>query len=93
MKLSKERVASLATAIVDTLLKEGLITVSSKKESLIGKIESTILDDLQIEDRLNIEIRGMLKGYEREIEKGEVDYQKMFQMVKKQLVRDRNLIL
>ncbi|MFY9268967.1 MAG: DUF507 family protein [Candidatus Manganitrophaceae bacterium] len=93
MKLSKERVASLATAIVDTLLKEGLIAISSKKESLIGKIESTILDDLQIEDRLNIEIREMLKGYEREIEKGEVDYQKMFQMVKKQLVRDRNLIL
>ncbi|MBI3802158.1 MAG: DUF507 family protein [Nitrospirae bacterium] len=27
------------------------------------------------------------------MEKGQVDYQKMFQMIKKQLVKERNLIL
>ena len=57
------------------------------------KIEKIILDDLQVEDRLNAEVKEILKGYEREMEKGEVDYQKMFQMIKKQLVKERDLVL
>jgi len=93
MKLAKERVTSLSKTLVETLLAEGLISSSSKKELLIGKIESAILDDLQVEDRLNAEVREILKGYEKEIEKGNVDYQKMFQMIKKQLIKDRNLIV
>jgi len=93
MKLSKERVASLSKLLVETLLKEGLIASSSKKELLTGKIESVILDDLQVEDRLNAEVREILKGYEKEIEKGNVDYQKMFQMIKKQLIKERNLVV
>jgi len=35
----------------------------------------------------------MLKVYEQQIEQGQVDYQKMFQMVKQKLVRERGLIL
>lgn len=93
MKLAKERVASLSKILVETLLKEGLIASSSKKELLIGKVESVILDDLQVEDRLNAEVREILKGYEKEIDQGNVDYQKMFQMIKKQLIKDRNLVV
>ena len=93
MKLAKERVASLSKILVETLLKEGLIASSSKKELLIGKVESVILDDLQVEDRLNAEVREILKGYEKEIDQGNVDYQKMFQMVKQKLVRERGIIL
>ena len=93
MNLAKERVASLSKILVEALLSEGLIASSSKKELLIGKIESVVLEDLQVEDRLNVEVREILKGYEKEIEKGNVDYQKMFQMIKKQLVKERNLII
>ncbi len=93
MKLAKERVASLSKILVETLLKEALIASSAKKELLVGKIESVILENLQVEDRLNAEVREILKGYEKEIERGEVDYQKMFQMVKKQLIKDRDLVI
>ncbi|MBI3802157.1 MAG: DUF507 family protein [Nitrospirae bacterium] len=63
MKLSKERVASISKVLTETLLKEGLISYSPKKELLVGKIESVILDNLQAEDRLNAEVREMLKSY------------------------------
>lgn len=93
MKLSKERVAAISKVLSESLLKEGLIAYSPKKELLIGKIEAVILENLQLEDRLNAEVRDVLKSYEKEMEKGQVDYQRMFQMIKKQLVKDRNIIL
>jgi len=34
-----------------------------------------------------------MKKYEAEIERGHVDYQKMFTMIKKQLVKEREIIL
>jgi hypothetical protein len=51
------------------------------------------MDELQVEDRLNAEIRNLMKAYESEIEKGHVDYQKMFAIIKSKLVRERGLIL
>lgn len=93
MRLSKERIAALSKALAETLLTEGLISSTSPKEFLISKVESIMVEDLQVEDRLNAEVKEILKGHEREIQKGEVDYQKMFQMIKKQLVKERNLIL
>jgi hypothetical protein len=34
-----------------------------------------------------------MKTYEKEIEQGKVDYQKMFTMIKHKLVRERGIIL
>lgn len=93
MRLSKERVTTLSKRLTETLLKENLISFRSKKELLESRIESILLNDLQVEDRLNAEVKEILKNHEREIDRGEVDYQKMFQMIKKQLAEKRNLVL
>jgi hypothetical protein len=42
---------------------------------------------------LNAEVRQLMKQYDAEIERGGVDYQKMFTMIKNKLVRERGLIL
>jgi uncharacterized protein len=93
MRLSKERLATLSKSLAESLLAEKVITFSQKKELLAAKIESILLDDLQVEDRLNAEVKEILRKYDKEIDKGEVDSQKMFQMIKKQLAKERNLIL
>jgi hypothetical protein len=56
-------------------------------------LDRAITDELMVEDRLNAEIRDLMKQYESEIERGHVDYQKMFTMIKSKLVRERGLIL
>jgi len=93
MRLSKERIATLSKSLAESLLTEKVITYSQKKEFLASKIESVFLEDLQVEDRLNAEVKELLRKYEKEIDQGEVDPQKMFQMIKKQLVKERNLTL
>lgn len=93
MRLTKERLATLSKSLADALLNEKVITFSQKKELLVSRIESILLDDLQVEDRLNAEVKELMRKYEREIDKGEVDPQKMFQMIKRQLAKERNFIL
>ena len=93
MKLKKERVMLLASNIIEGLLKSGLIVASVPAEELVRKIANTITDDLMIEEKLNEEVREILKSHSKQLEKESVNYQRMFQMVKDKLVRERGIIL
>ncbi|OQW62665.1 MAG: hypothetical protein A4S17_01370 [Proteobacteria bacterium HN_bin10] len=93
MKLSKARVAHLSKLLVERLTARGSLALTGPPQALAAVLEQTITDELMVEDRLNAEIRTLMKAYEREIESGQVDYQKMFTMIKSKLVRDRNLVL
>lgn len=93
MRLSKERIHHLATVLVGTLQDEGYLALSGDKSTVTAALEQTITDDLSVEDRLNAEVRELLKSYADQIERGQVDYQKMFTMIKTKLVRDRGLVL
>lgn len=72
---------------------EGHLKLATGKQAVIQELERAIADELQVEDRLNAEIRQLMKAYEAQIERGQVDYQKMFTMIKSKLVKERGLIL
>ena len=93
MKFKKERVAILASNIIEGLLKSGLIVPSIPREELIKKIDNTITGDLMIEEKLNEEVREILKSHSKQLEQESVNYQRMCQMVKDKLVKDRGIIL
>jgi hypothetical protein len=93
VRLSKGRIGQIAQAVAVTLQDRGYIEVAGPQQSLIQALEQAISDELAVEDRLNAEVRELMKGYQAEIERGGVDYQKMFTMIKNKLVRERGLIL
>jgi len=93
MKLSKERVAHMAESVAQRLTQQKLVALSGSHHALVETLGRAITDELSVEDRLNDEVRALMKKYEGEIEKGHVDYQKMFLMVKKQLAKERGVIL
>jgi hypothetical protein len=93
MRMSKERIRFISTAILEKLRSEQLFEVTGSKDKLIDALEKAIEDELSIEDRLNVEVRGMLKQYEAEFDSGRADYQKMFLMVKNKLVKERGIVL
>ncbi|MBM4122094.1 MAG: DUF507 family protein [Nitrospira sp.] len=93
MKLSKERVSHMAASLVARLQGEGYLEVQGPGQKLVEALDQTIMDELLVEDRLNAEIRNLMKAYEADIVKGHVDYQKMFTMIKSKLVRERGLVL
>ena len=64
-----------------------------KPEPVVQQVESAITTELHVEDRLNADVRDMLKQFEREFNEGRADYQKMFSMVKQKLIKERNIVL
>jgi hypothetical protein len=93
MRLSKERVRHIAESLVTRLQQDGHIEVVGDRKALVEGLDHAMTDELSLEDRLNAEVRQLLKAYEKQIEQGQVDYQKMFVMIKQKLVRERGLIL
>lgn len=93
MRLSKERVRHMAESLAGRLQQEGHLDLVGDRKVLVDALDRAMTEELSLEDRLNAEVRQMLKVYEKQIEQGQVDYQKMFQMVKQKLVRERGLIL
>ncbi|WP_447977137.1 DUF507 family protein [Candidatus Nitrospira bockiana] len=92
MKLSKGRVHRLSESLAAGLAEKGHLDVRDRT-GLVQALEAAITEELSVEDRLNAEVRALMKQYDAQIERGGVDYQKMFTMIKSKLVRERGLIL
>ena len=69
------------------------MTIVGDRKSFVEQINHAIFEELSVEDRLNAEVRQLLKAYEQDIERGQVDFQRMFTMVKTKLARERGIIL
>lgn len=93
MRIPKSWVPILAKRIIDNLMANKLIDSTIPAKNLIEETERLIIEELMVEERLNDEVRQLLKKYESEIEKGRLDYRKLFDMTKQKLIKERNIIL
>lgn len=93
MRIPKGWVPVIAREIVEELLKRNLVELQASQEKVTELLTELMFEELMVEDRLNEEVRGMLKKFEPEIEKGRLDYRKLFDLTKQKLVKERNLIL
>ena len=93
MRIPKTWVPLLAKKIIDNILSKNLATTAIPREKLISEAEEILMNELTIEDRLNEEVRELLKTHATEIEKGRLDYRRLFELTKQKLVRERNIVL
>jgi len=83
----------MAKMIIDNLIAREMITPKIPVEKLIAQADAIILEELMLEDRLNNEVRELLKKHENDIERNRMDYRKLFDLTKQKLVKERNLVL
>lgn len=93
MRIPKTWVPHIARRVVEKLVSEGFVQPNVSEEALGGAVEEMILDELMVEDRINEEVREILKQFESEIDKGRLDYRRLFDLTKQKIVRERNIIL
>ena len=93
MRIPKSWVPIIAKKIIDNLIAKELVRPNIPLEKLLEKAESLMMEELMVEDRLNDEVRLLLKKHESEIERGRMDYRALFELTKKKLVKERNLVL
>jgi uncharacterized protein len=92
MSLQKEYVHYLSRRVVDELIKREMIE-SSEVATLREKVLAVMEAELSLEDRINEEVREILKGYADEMRNTGVSYQDMFKVVKNKLVKDKKVVL
>jgi uncharacterized protein len=93
MRIPKTWVPLLAKKIVDNILSKNLVKPIAPQERLLSETEELIMGELSVEDRVNEEVREILKNHASEIEKGRMDYRRLFELTKQKLVKERNLVL
>jgi len=93
VKFSPERVATLAGQLVAKLVSDGLIEPVADRRVLTVSLERVIVDELSVEDRINADAKELMRKYESEIARGQMNEQQLFQMIKKQLVKEKGVVL
>ena len=92
MKLPRSLVDHMAHQIVKGLILEGAIEAQDRAAAA-GAVALAVSEDLMVEDRLNDEVREIMRSYADEMTRRGVQYHDMFKMIKQELVRKRKLIL
>jgi hypothetical protein len=92
MRLNKNQLEHLASAILRNLTKEGKLIVEDRTR-LLEEITNLLFEEFQKEDRLDTEVRELLSKYMEKIRRENIEYQQMFKEVKKKLARDKGIVL
>lgn len=93
MRIPKTWVSLITKKVVDGIISKKLITPRIPIEQLLSNTDEIIMNELMAEDRINDEVREILRKHNSEIERGKVDYRKLFELTKQKIVKERNLIL
>ncbi len=90
MLLSREFVQYLSRQLIKRMTPQ--IVETSSAEAAAEMIGHLIEDELQVEDRLNDEVRDLLSQYSEYMRREGVSYQEMFRRIKNTLISQRKVI-
>jgi hypothetical protein len=92
MGLRKEYVRLLSNKIVEDLVKQEMIEVPESLD-LSEQLFQVMDAEINLEDRINEEVRVLLNQYQDQMRQSGASYQEMFKLIKNKLVRERKLVL
>ena len=92
MQFPREYVAYMAKQVLKRLTTAGLIQFD-QPEYVTEVMTQVMLDEFSVENRLDDEVRKILEEHGNEMKQLGATYEEAFKAIKKQLVRDRKIIL
>jgi hypothetical protein len=92
MRLRTEQIAIIANRIVRGLAKRGFFDVDDADE-IERMVQDVITEELRVEDKLNDEVRELMREHMARIRRADVEYHEMFKVIKARLARERDIIL
>lgn len=93
MRLSTKEIKDLSEFLAKILIDKNLLLRQVKLEEIQTDIYNIVFEDMQMEERLNEEVKDIMERYETELKSGKLDYNKLFNMIKQQLIRERKIII
>jgi hypothetical protein len=92
MRLTKNQIEFISYRITKELSDKGFVDIDDPRR-MVQAIGQIVIGELQVEDRLNDEVREILTQHSEEMRRTNVEYREMFKMIKKKLARERKIIL
>lgn len=92
MRLHRELIERIAARMAAVLDDEDLVS-GARRDAIADTIGRAVTDDLHVEDRLNDEVRDIIRQHMSEMDRQNIEHHEMFKKIKAKLVRDRKLIL
>jgi hypothetical protein len=90
MLLAREFVAYISRQLVKSLTPATIDTANP--QFVAERIAEAITQELEVEDRLNDEVRDLLSQYSEYMRREGVSYQEMFKRIKKTLISQRKVV-
>jgi hypothetical protein len=92
MRLASDEIEYIARKIVKTLVGDGSLQVDNQPQVIDGIIKA-MTEELSIEDKLNEEVREVLSQHMAHMERSDIAYSDMFKKVKRELAKQKGIIL
>ena len=92
MPLRKEFVRLLSVKVVEELKKQEMIEIPQDLD-LPEQLFQVMDAEVNLEDKINEEVRQLLNQYQDQMRQSGASYQEMFKLIKNKLVRERKLVL
>jgi len=92
VRVKEFQIRLVCQKVLDGLRAKGLIRLRLAEAQVMTRMIEIFVAELKLEDEINAEAEKILKQYESQMG-GQIDRQKMFQMIKKQLAKDRGVVL
>jgi len=92
MPLRKEYVHLLSKKVVQELIEQEMIEIP-EGFNLVEQLFQIMEAEINLEDKINDEVRGLLNQYQDQMRQSGASYQEMFKLIKNKLVREKKVVL
>lgn len=92
MQLPREYAPYMSHQVLKRLSSAGLIQFD-QPDYVKEVMTQVVLEEMSVEDRINDEVRQKLQEIESEMKQAGASYEEMFKKVKRQIVRERKVVL
>lgn len=92
MRLKEPQIKHLCQKVLLTLRAKQLIILKKPESAILTRMEEIFQKDLRVEQDIDREAKRLLEEYAEKAGPN-IDRQKMFTLIKKQLVKDRNAVI
>ena len=93
MRLKDKEIQRIAKMVIKHLAEKKLFEPKRDLPFLENRIVELLMANMQEEADIDNETKKMMEQYDAQIKAGQIEYHKMYRMIKQQLAKDRNFVL
>jgi len=95
MRLKESQVKLLCQKLLGGLRSKQLVQLKKSDPDVLNRMQEIFVKELRVEDEINMQAERILNENLRKlgVKGDQIDREKMFEMIKKQIIKEKNVII